>query len=71
MATAKVAALEQKGMIDRRGFRGRGRGRSLGNRRGLGNVVGRIQCMYCQEEGHWKNECPKLNRTLIVEAGVN
>ena len=71
MATATVAALEEKGMTDRREFRGRGRGRSLGNRGRLGNVAGRNQCMYCRKEGHWKNECPKLTRTLIAEAGVN
>jgi len=74
MATATMAALEQTGMIDRKGFRGRGRGRPLGNRGGLGNVVGRNQCVYCREKGHWKNECPKLNRapqTLTAEAEFN
>ena len=66
MATATVVALEQRGMIHKRGFTGRGRG--------LGNVVRKNQCVYCREEGLWKNECPKLkgtSQTLIAEAGAN
>ena len=39
MATATVAALEQKGMVNGGGFRGRGRGRPFGNRRGIEQVL--------------------------------
>lgn len=36
----------------------KGKGRQAGN---LGNrpPLGKNQCAYCKEEGHWKRECPK------------
>lgn len=61
-----VAAIEENSM------RGRGRNRgsycrralSQGMGRGSGPVLygllGQNQCAYCKQEGHWKNECPKI-----------
>ncbi|XP_062977970.1 uncharacterized protein LOC134395737, partial [Elgaria multicarinata webbii] len=32
-------------------------------------VLGRNQCAYCKEEGHWKTECPKKTSVPVVGAG--
>ncbi|KAK1337341.1 hypothetical protein QTO34_001967 [Cnephaeus nilssonii] len=38
---------------------GNKRGTSLGGGR---QPLGRDQCAYCKENGHWKNDCPKRNK---------
>jgi hypothetical protein len=32
--------------------------RGVPNRKEWKNPLGKNQCTYCKEEGHWKNECP-------------
>jgi hypothetical protein len=32
------------------------------NRREWRNPLGKNQCTYCKEEGHWKNECPNKKK---------
>jgi hypothetical protein len=32
------------------------------NRREERNPMGKRQCTYCKEEGHWKNECPNKKK---------
>jgi hypothetical protein len=32
------------------------------NMKGWKNPLGRNQCAYCKEEGHWKNECPNKGK---------
>jgi hypothetical protein len=42
------------------------------NRRERRNPLGKNQCTYCKEEGHWKNECPnkKKKEKEIVAMGA-
>jgi hypothetical protein len=42
------------------------------NRREQRNPLGKNQCTYCKEEGHWKNECPnkKKKEKEIVAMGA-
>ena len=65
MATATVAALEQRGMVNRGGLKGQGKGRPFGNRGGLG----KNQRVYCWEEGHWKNECCCFSNCISAHSG--
>lgn len=32
--------------------------------------VGRNQCAYCKEEGHWARECPKNKNKKDMAAGL-
>ncbi|ONK80561.1 uncharacterized protein A4U43_C01F19200 [Asparagus officinalis] len=42
---------------------------SKSKNRGDHKSVGRNQCAFCKEEGHWKNECPKLKDRVGKQRG--
>jgi hypothetical protein len=58
----KEKYLEKKAKILAIGLK-EGNGKTRGwkggtNRREQRNSLGKKQCAYCKDEGHWKNECP-------------
>lgn len=54
---ARVLAMALREGREEKGGKGKGRSGSIG--RGKGSRLGRNQCAYCKEEGHWRNECPR------------
>uniref|UniRef100_A0A8D0E471 CCHC-type domain-containing protein n=1 Tax=Salvator merianae TaxID=96440 RepID=A0A8D0E471_SALMN len=59
-----AAAIQEVGGTARTAGRGRGTQRRTISER---PTLGRNQCAYCKEEGHWKQECP--NRTQAYGYG--
>lgn len=52
--TKVLVAMGERDKGGKQEGRGRGKGKPGGR-----PSLGRNQCAYCKEEGHWKNECPK------------
>lgn len=44
---------------------GQGRGRRIGKRLDVRTSLAKDQGAYCNEKGHWKNECPKRQSNWV------
>lgn len=49
--------FERRGQENRKKFQSRSRGNSKSRK-----SLGRNECAFCHEIGHWKKECPKLKK---------